>query len=118
MINSKRLVLMSFKKLHRTRMRVFDGDEKTLLAARNKINEEYKKNKNANNAEAIEAMIKFGEDVERELRTRIIQAREVKPGVYEAKITEDTIKLDNISYNASAVVEDGSFSGTQTCQNV
>lgn len=27
-------------------------------------------------------MIKFGEDVENELRTQVIQAREVKPGVF------------------------------------
>lgn len=27
-------------------------------------------------------MIKFGEDVERELRTQIIQAKEIKPGVF------------------------------------
>lgn len=27
-------------------------------------------------------MVKFGEDVERELRTQVIQAREVKPGVF------------------------------------
>lgn len=27
-------------------------------------------------------MIKFGEDVERELRTQVIQAKEVKPGVF------------------------------------
>lgn len=38
-------------------------------------------------------MVKFGEDVERELRTQVIQAREVKPGVFG----KDSV-LDNNYY--------------------
>lgn len=30
-------------------------------------------------------MIKFGEDVENELRTQVIQAKEIKPGVFGMK---------------------------------
>ncbi|CAH0729322.1 unnamed protein product, partial [Brenthis ino] len=103
----RKLVLQSFKKIHRTRMRVFQGDEKALTAARIKINEEYSKNKYVKDEEAIKAMIQFGEDVEKELRMQVIQAKEIKPGVFEAKITEDTLKLDNISYNDSALPNDG-----------
>ncbi|XP_046963216.1 complex III assembly factor LYRM7 [Vanessa cardui] len=116
MSSLKRMVLKSFKQLHRTRLRVFDGDERALTAARLRINDEYNKNKNVENEEAIKAMIKYGEDVERELRTQVIQAKEVKPGVFEAKITEDTVKLDNIPYNDAAIIDDGIRAGQPCCQ--
>ncbi|XP_045446778.1 complex III assembly factor LYRM7 isoform X2 [Melitaea cinxia] len=111
-------VLKSFKQLHRTRLRVFEGDERALTAARLKINEEYNKNRYVKDEEAIKAMVKFGEDVERELRTQVIQAREVKPGVFEAKITKDTVKLDNIPYNDNAIPVDGISRGQSCCQDV
>ncbi|XP_050343951.1 complex III assembly factor LYRM7 [Nymphalis io] len=117
MTSLKRMVLKSFKQLHRTRLRVFDGDERALNAARLRINDEYHKNRNVENEEAIKAMIKFGEDVERELRTQVIQAKQVKPGIFEAKITEDTIKLDNIPYNDAAIINDGISGGQPCCQD-
>ncbi|XP_053603720.1 complex III assembly factor LYRM7 [Plodia interpunctella] len=105
MSNLRSMVLHTFKKLHRTRMKVFSGDEKALTAARVKINEEFNKNKHVTEEDAIKAMIKLGEDVERELRTQVIQAREIKPGVFEARINEDTTKLDNIPFDENAVIE-------------
>ncbi|XP_004931105.1 complex III assembly factor LYRM7 isoform X1 [Bombyx mori] len=114
---TRRLVLQSFKKLHRTRMKVFEGDERALLAARIKINEEFRKNKNVQNENSIKAMIAFGEDIERELRTQVIQAREIKPGVYEARITDDTVKLDNIPFNDHAILEDGTEAPRPCCQD-
>ncbi|KAL0832674.1 hypothetical protein ABMA28_000862 [Loxostege sticticalis] len=110
-------VLQSFKKLHRTRLKVFAGDEKALLAARNKINEEYSKNKHVRDEEAIKTMIKFGEDVERELRTQIIQAKEIKPGVFKARITDDTLKLDNIPFNESAILDEEPNQRRPCCQS-
>ncbi|KAG6459608.1 hypothetical protein O3G_MSEX011482 [Manduca sexta] len=98
-------------------MKVFVGDERALTAARIKINEAYRKNKNVENEDAIKEMIKFGEDVERELRTQVIQARQVKPGVYEAKITEDTLKLENVPFNDNAVLEDGTRAPQPCCQD-
>ncbi|XP_064071395.1 complex III assembly factor LYRM7 [Vanessa tameamea] len=117
MSSLKKMVLKSFKQLHRTRLRVFAGDERALTAARLRINDEYNKNRNVENEEAIEALIKYGEDVERELRTQVIQAKQVKPGVFEAKITEDTVKLDNIPYNDAAIINDGINGGQPCCQD-
>ncbi|KAH9642042.1 hypothetical protein HF086_008729 [Spodoptera exigua] len=98
-------------------MKVFAGDERALVAGRHKINEEFKKNKHVTNEEAINAMIKLGEDVEKELRTQVIQAREVKPGVFEARITDDTVKLENIPFNDNAVLEDGTTVNRPCCQD-
>ncbi|XP_059056648.1 complex III assembly factor LYRM7 isoform X2 [Achroia grisella] len=117
MSSLRKFVLQSFKKLHRTRIKVFEGDEKALTAARIKINDEYQKNKHVTDEVAIKAMIKFGEDVERELKTQVIQAREIKPGVFEARITEDTLKLENMPYNPNAVTEDGTPRPETCCQD-
>ncbi|XP_021200632.1 complex III assembly factor LYRM7 [Helicoverpa armigera] len=108
-------VLQTFKKLHRTRMKVFAGDDRALTAGRLKINEEFQKNKHVTNEDAIKAMVKLAEDVEKELRTQVIQAREVKPGVFVAKITEDTAKFENIPYDDNAVLEDGTVAGNRPC---
>ncbi|XP_028175768.1 complex III assembly factor LYRM7 isoform X2 [Ostrinia furnacalis] len=97
-------------------MKVFAGDDKALLAARHKINEEFSKNKQVQDEDAIKALVKLGEDVERELKTQIIQAKQIKPGVFQAKITNDTLKLDNLPYNESAILEEPN-PGRPCCQS-
>ncbi|XP_045432623.1 complex III assembly factor LYRM7 isoform X2 [Pipistrellus kuhlii] len=66
-------VLQLFKTLHRTRQQVFKNDTKALEAARIKINEEFKSNKNETSSKKIEELIKIGSDVELLLRTSVIQ---------------------------------------------
>ncbi|XP_038222967.1 complex III assembly factor LYRM7 [Zerene cesonia] len=117
MDNLRRAVLQNFKKLHRTRLKVFAGDYRALNAARLKINEEYKKNKAVQDSDAIQAMIKYSEEVEQELRTQVIQAREVKPGVFEARITEDTVKLDNVPFDENADIPKKSRRNQPCCQD-
>lgn len=46
-------VLRSFKNLHRARKIAFEGDENALHLARNKINDEYKKNMAIDNDDEI-----------------------------------------------------------------
>ncbi|KAG5889459.1 hypothetical protein JTB14_016439 [Gonioctena quinquepunctata] len=91
-------VLQSFKNLHKTRQAVFKGDEYALTEARKKINEEYKKCKNVSEVSSIEEMIKYSQEVEREVKSCVIQAKQVAPGKYQAEITKDTVKLDNVPY--------------------
>ncbi|XP_017825193.1 complex III assembly factor LYRM7 isoform X2 [Callithrix jacchus] len=66
-------VLQLFKTLHRTRQQVFKNDARALEAARIKINEEFKNNKNETSPEKIEELMKIGSDVELLLRTSVIQ---------------------------------------------
>ncbi|XP_061935953.1 complex III assembly factor LYRM7 isoform X1 [Apis cerana] len=119
--NLRQKILQTFKKLHRTRMKTFQGDEHALQVLRNKINEEYKKYKNVTNTAAIEELNKFAEEVEHEVRTTIVQAVETKPGhfgntvkiimiiiffsllilfynILELRITPDTTLVDNVPY--------------------
>ncbi|XP_034484371.1 complex III assembly factor LYRM7 [Drosophila innubila] len=101
----RRQVLSAFKKLHRTRQHVFHGDEKALLAGRQKINESFQQNRNESNAEEIQKMIQLAVDVDHELRTNIIQAQRKKDDVYELRITPGITRLDNVVFNPDAVIE-------------
>ncbi|XP_003397697.1 complex III assembly factor LYRM7 isoform X1 [Bombus affinis] len=95
--NLRLKVLRTFKKLHRTRMATFQGDDHALQVTRNKLNEEYKKYKNVTNPAAIEELNKFAEEVEYELRTTVIQAVETKPGTFELRLTPDKL-IDSVPY--------------------
>uniref|UniRef100_A0A1B6C4T0 Complex III assembly factor LYRM7 n=1 Tax=Clastoptera arizonana TaxID=38151 RepID=A0A1B6C4T0_9HEMI len=91
-------VLKAFKSLHKARLNVFKDDNIALEAARKKINEEFVKNKHVTDEGAIKEMLKFTSEVEQELKTHVIQAREVRPGEYAVRITPDTEKLTNIPF--------------------
>ncbi|KAM9365883.1 complex III assembly factor LYRM7 isoform 2-T2 [Pholidichthys leucotaenia] len=54
-------------------MEVFRNDDRALTAARLKINEEFKKNKNETSEENVQKMIKMGTDVEAVLRYMVLQ---------------------------------------------
>ncbi|XP_053158817.1 complex III assembly factor LYRM7 isoform X2 [Hemicordylus capensis] len=66
-------VLKLFKSLHRTRQQVFKNDLRALEAARLKINEEFKNNKDETSSERIAELMKIGSDVEVILRTSVLQ---------------------------------------------
>lgn len=90
-------VLEAFKSIHRTKDYVFQGDDKTIKAARTLINEEYRKNQNVENGDEIKKLLEISKDVENELRTNVIQAKEKEPGVY-GKITNSIFKKANLYF--------------------
>ncbi|KAH8375130.1 hypothetical protein KR200_006381, partial [Drosophila serrata] len=98
-------VLSAFKRLHRTRQYVFEGDVQALTAGRAKINESFLQNRNETNEDEIQKMIKLAQDVDHELRTNVIQAKKKEEGVYELRITPETTRLDNVVFNPDAVIE-------------
>ncbi|KAF7250583.1 Complex III assembly factor LYRM7 [Varanus komodoensis] len=69
----KREILKLFRSLHRTRQQVFQNDSRALEAARLKINEEFRNNKDETSSERITELMKIGSDVEVILRTSVIQ---------------------------------------------
>uniref|UniRef100_W8C6A6 Complex III assembly factor LYRM7 n=1 Tax=Ceratitis capitata TaxID=7213 RepID=W8C6A6_CERCA len=105
MAQLRREALRVFKKLHRTRQFVFQGDERTLEAGRREINEHFRKNRNEKNEDEIKKMIALAKDVDKELRTSVIQAVQEKEGVYQLRITEETTRLDNVVFNPDAIIE-------------
>ncbi|XP_047472582.1 complex III assembly factor LYRM7-like [Penaeus chinensis] len=95
----RRQVLGCFKQLHRTRLKVFEGDARALIAARQRINEEFAKNRNISDAEDVKKLVDFGHQVEEVLCKSVVQAVQKEDGVYTAKIREETTRLDNKPYN-------------------
>lgn len=75
-------VLSGYKSLHRTAQLVFAGDEQALTAVRLRINDEFKKNKHIESGESTVEMLKFAQEVENELKTTVVQAKQKQPGVY------------------------------------
>lgn len=94
----RKQVLSAFKMIHRTRQKVFYGDEKALTAARERINNEFQNNKNEEDPENIKKMIGLANEVEAVLRTQVIQAVATEPGMYKAVIREETTRLENTPY--------------------
>ncbi|XP_044069318.1 complex III assembly factor LYRM7 [Siniperca chuatsi] len=90
-------VLSAFKALHRTRMAVFKDDDAALTAARLKINEEFRKNKNETEEENIKKMIKMGSDVEVVLRETVIQMEHKGNNTLLLRPRESLL-LENVPY--------------------
>ncbi|XP_076053411.1 complex III assembly factor LYRM7-like [Oratosquilla oratoria] len=111
-------VLHVFKALHRTRQRVFQDDIQALSAARNKINEEFAKNKNITSEKSIEELVLYGHQVEEILRTNVIQTVKKEEGHYQAVIREDTAKMDASPYTPMPDHMIGPFKRKKTkCSN-
>ncbi|KAK3522053.1 hypothetical protein QTP70_022448, partial [Hemibagrus guttatus] len=89
-------VLQTFKALHRTRMTVFKDDDRALTAARLKINEEFKKNKNEASEENIQQMIKMSKAVETILRENVLQAEHVGENKLGSALSEKTILIQHL----------------------
>uniref|UniRef100_A0A8D0E2J0 Complex III assembly factor LYRM7 n=1 Tax=Salvator merianae TaxID=96440 RepID=A0A8D0E2J0_SALMN len=90
-----REVLKLFKSLHRTRQHVFKDDTKALEAARLKINEEFKNNKEETSSEKITELMKIASDVEIILRTSVIQGVHTDSGkiliIPRKEVLQDTV---------------------------
>jgi len=75
-----------YKALHRTVQRVFSGDIPAMLAARDKVCEEFEKNRRVTSQTSITELIKQGEDVNRILGESVVQLvreGEAPPGEQE-----------------------------------
>ncbi|XP_053557627.1 complex III assembly factor LYRM7 isoform X2 [Bombina bombina] len=90
-------VLQLFKSLHRTRQAVFQNDTRALEAARQKINEEFKKNKMESSPGKISELLKIGTDVEIILRTSVIQGIHSDSNTIVLQPRKDLL-LDNVPY--------------------
>lgn len=86
-----------FKALHRTRQNVFQEDERALTAARIKINEEFKKNKDEVSEEKINKMTRMASDVEMIFRTTVIQGEHIGDGKIQLRARDDILN-DNHPY--------------------
>ncbi|XP_058838576.1 complex III assembly factor LYRM7 [Topomyia yanbarensis] len=98
----RREALMWFKTLQRTKDKVFAGDRTTIEAARQRIRDEFLKNKDLSDEKDIKEKINIAKDVDIELRSSVVQAVQIEKNVYHAIITDDTKKLDNVMFDPNA----------------
>ncbi|KAL0963191.1 hypothetical protein UPYG_G00350910 [Umbra pygmaea] len=94
---SRLKVLRVFKALHRTRMDVFREDVRALTAARLKINEEFRKNRNETSEGNIIEMIKMAAGVEEFLRQDVVQAEHVAEDKIRLR-PRASLLLENVPY--------------------
>ncbi|GAB1607558.1 complex III assembly factor LYRM7-like [Argonauta hians] len=99
---SRKHVIDVFRRLHRTRRKVFQNDSMALEASKVKINQEFRKNLNQTDNGEIQKLLKIAVDAEVILRTQVVQAEEMTPGVYRAKLTDDTFKDVNYRFKPDA----------------
>ncbi|XP_058125066.1 complex III assembly factor LYRM7 [Anopheles ziemanni] len=104
MSSLRREALRWYKILQRTKNDVFAGDFRTITAARQRIREEFIKNKDITDEKEIQEKIKIAKDVEVELRSSVVQAVRKQPTVFEARITPDTKKMDNVMFDPDAEI--------------
>uniref|UniRef100_A0A8C5PR38 Complex III assembly factor LYRM7 n=1 Tax=Leptobrachium leishanense TaxID=445787 RepID=A0A8C5PR38_9ANUR len=96
-MESRRKVLTLFRTLHRTRQQIFQNDSRALEAGRQKINEEFKKNKNESSSDKILELVKIGADVELLLGTTVIQGIHTEANKIVLKPRKEAL-LDNMPY--------------------
>ncbi|XP_018648946.1 hypothetical protein Smp_092990 [Schistosoma mansoni] len=86
-----------FKKLHRTCENVFKDDIETLQNAREKINSEFRANRNETDAEKINELLVKAEDCEILIRTTVIQMEliDAEKNVYRMNLRDDLAYQDN-----------------------
>uniref|UniRef100_A0A6J0TXE2 Complex III assembly factor LYRM7 n=1 Tax=Pogona vitticeps TaxID=103695 RepID=A0A6J0TXE2_9SAUR len=99
-MTGNREILKLFRSLHRTRQEVFKNDLRTLEAARLKINEEFKKNKEETSSGRTAELIKIGSDVEAILRTSVVQGVRVNPDRM-LLILRKGLQLNDLSFTDS-----------------
>lgn len=75
-------MLKSYKNLRRITEEVFNEDVRAVQAAKNKINDEYRKNRDLTDEKEILERVKMANDVGRELKQNVIQAVEKEPGKF------------------------------------
>ena len=73
-MSNRSAALRLYKHLHRTSQVVFQGDVRAVAAARNKIRDEFNKNRGVSSPAAIQELTKIGHEAAVVLQTQVIQA--------------------------------------------
>ncbi|XP_073980659.1 uncharacterized protein isoform X2 [Rhodnius prolixus] len=93
----RREVLQAFKNLHRARKVVFNGDLKALTE------------KILSKREWFFQLVLYANEVAKELRTTVVQAKETKAGTFELNITSDTERLDHFPFDPNVEIPRGAW---------
>jgi len=93
---SGREALKLYKTLHRTVQTVFRGDIPAMMAARDKVCDEFNKHKNVQSETSIKELLKQGWDVRDILSQQVVQLAKNEDGErFQMNIREDTHMFEN-----------------------
>ena len=90
-----REALRLYKSLHRTIQKVFSGDRQAMLAARDKVWEEFGKYRNVTNPSSITELVNQGWEAQRTLSELVIQMEKVEGDTFKMNIREENYKFEN-----------------------
>lgn len=91
---TKAHALRCYKKLLRTRLEVFKGDEFAIRESHDAIREAFEKNKHIDDPEQIVKSIEMAEQADEILRKEVMQARYITDDVVRINV-----RLDNVNTN-------------------
>eukprot|EP00088_Acartia_fossae_P044625 TRINITY_DN4748_c0_g1_i4.p1 TRINITY_DN4748_c0_g1~~TRINITY_DN4748_c0_g1_i4.p1 ORF type:complete len:136 (-),score=38.75 TRINITY_DN4748_c0_g1_i4:203-610(-) len=103
---NSREALRLYKSLHRTVQKVFREDRPAMFAARDKICEEFEKNRKVSNENAIAELINQGNDVNRILTEQVVQLKKVSQDKYHMKIRDETHMFENNPFREDVTDEE------------
>ncbi|XP_065829529.1 complex III assembly factor LYRM7-like [Oscarella lobularis] len=91
MAGARRQALHWYRRLQRTRLKVFSGDEDALLAARKRLREEFDRNRSENDPDRIKNLLEIAEATDAYLRQNVVQGKLMNDGyTYRFRLTDDT----------------------------
>ena len=95
MMSGGRESVRLYKSLHRTIQRVFAGDTPAMLAARDKVCQEFEKYRNVRSERSITELINQGWEAERTLSQLVVQMERVERDTYKMNIRDENYKFEN-----------------------
>jgi len=101
-----REALILYKSLHRTVQRVFRGDIPAMLAARDKVCEEFIKNKTVKSEKSIAELINQGREVQMILDQSVVQIQKKNEEKFQMNIRDETFMFDNNPFRADVTPEE------------
>ena len=87
--------LRLYKSLHRTIQKVFAGDRQAMLAARDKVWEEFGKYRNVRSENSIRELVNQGWEAQATLSQLVIQMKKVQGDTFKMNIREENYKFEN-----------------------
>lgn len=97
-LNTYSKVIGLYKRLLITRNQIFQDDHQTLARSLARLRNEFRQNKNETDINKIEQLIKTGKEVDRLLRTSVLQTvKTEKENVYRLKIKPYMVQTNHIS---------------------
>lgn len=95
-----------YKSLHRTIQRVFRGDMPAMLAARDKVCEEFYKNKHVTSQSSVAELINQGREVQKILSQSVVQIERKTEDNYQMNIRDDTYMFENNPFRDDVTPEE------------